>query len=253
MRSKIIFISDVHLRGLYDVREKAFLRFLREHKASLSRLVIVGDLFDFWIGYPTVVYTHYFPVLYFLYELREEGVEIDYIEGNHDFHLGPFFKDVLKCNIYSNEVLFHIDKYRICVCHGDLVNKKDKGNRIMRFFLRSSFIKGVVKFVPPHWLWKIGHSASRLSHFYNRRDPKSKKIEALYAHIAENQLKLSDNDVFIVGHSHTPDERVFTFGDKQKYYFNIGDWVTHFTYVEYDSRAPTKKFSLKQFIFDTHN
>jgi UDP-2,3-diacylglucosamine hydrolase len=81
---KIIFIADCHLKGLGDPNQEALCAFL-DGLFKIDKLVILGDFFDFWVGLNNVVYTEYKPVLKSLFALSESGVEIIYIEGNHDF------------------------------------------------------------------------------------------------------------------------------------------------------------------------
>ena len=56
---KVYFISDFHLGAPdYDkslIREKKIVRFLDAIKASAEVIFIVGDMFDFWFEYKTVI------------------------------------------------------------------------------------------------------------------------------------------------------------------------------------------------------
>ncbi|HRD44076.1 MAG TPA: UDP-2,3-diacylglucosamine diphosphatase, partial [Ferruginibacter sp.] len=59
MQKNIYFLSDFHL-GAPDAknsleREKRICRFLDSIKNSASEIFIVGDMFDFWFEYSTVV------------------------------------------------------------------------------------------------------------------------------------------------------------------------------------------------------
>ncbi len=249
MRTKTIFISDVHLRGLNDECQKKFLEFLEEKRPHLARLFIVGDLFDFWVGYPATVYSAYFPILETLAGLRRDGVEIHYIEGNHDFHLGPFFKDFLGCKIYPDEANVELDGLKIVLLHGDLVNQRDYGGRMLRAFLRSRLVRYLIHMLPADLVWKIGHGASQVSHYFNHRHldvRHEEKTKTLYRQFAEQKLKNSNAHILIMGHNHYPDEGGVNVGGIEKYYYNTGDWVKNFSYVEYE---PSIRFQLKNFVF----
>lgn len=54
-------------------------------------------------------------------------------------------------------------------------------------------------------------------------------------------LKQKHYDYFIFGHRHIPMKVILS----KSIYFNLGDWVKHFTYLEYRS----KKFQLKKWKF----
>ena len=244
MSKKVLFISDVHFQGNDDAREEAFLRFLKEQMSQVSRLVIVGDLFDFWIGYEAVIYYPYFKVLKLLSEYREAGIDIDYIEGNHDFHMGSFFRSYLGCTLYASEAVYKMGGYQILVCHGDLLNQKDTGHQFLSWFLRTSFVKFLIKVIPPDLLWKMGHHASRLSQKYHRRDQATlDRTRRLYQDFAKEKLSKSSADILILGHSHTPDEATWTLQGRKKIYYNLGDWVQNFTYLEFsESGFHPRKF-----------
>lgn len=239
---KTIFVSDLHIQGLQDPTLKAFLTFLDRLEGAVSRLVIAGDLFDFWAGFNSVVYAEYVPILERLWRWRQQGVQIDYIEGNHDFYLGPFFKDTLKVNVFSRELQMKLDHWNIYIIHGDGINPKDHGYHFLRWFLRTPLTHFLIKFLPAAWLWKIGQSSSHMSRHY-RNIPL--ETSDLYRSFAYKKLEGGCADIVVLGHSHTPEEKEWVIGGKKKYYFNLGDWISHFTYLEYEEGVfRLKKFSL---------
>ena len=95
----VVFFSDVHLgaesKAREAEREARLHRFLNSLAGRYSRLVIVGDLFDFWFEYRTAIPRRAFPTLEILARLRRGGLEIDYLTGNHDFWLGSFLSSEL--------------------------------------------------------------------------------------------------------------------------------------------------------------
>ena len=86
MRS--IFIADAHLRNPGDANYRELLRFLAGLRGNTDTLYILGDLFEFWIGYSTTPFIQYLPILEELRLLTAGGTAIVYFEGNHDFHMG---------------------------------------------------------------------------------------------------------------------------------------------------------------------
>ena len=102
----VYFVSDAHL-GLAipgcDAREAALVEFLRDIASKGSALYIVGDLFDFWIEYRRAIRPDYFTILHELAAVREKGVSIHYLAGNHDFALGPFLRDALGIHTHLND------------------------------------------------------------------------------------------------------------------------------------------------------
>jgi UDP-2,3-diacylglucosamine hydrolase len=131
---KVIFIADAHLKGLDDLNQKRLCTFL-DGLGPLDKLVILGDLLEFWSGIKGVVYYHYFPVLAGLFTLREKGTDIIYVEGNHDFSMGPFFTDVLGAEVHAEPFEFLLDGKRFLLAHGDTVDSSI-GHAIWRDFIR---------------------------------------------------------------------------------------------------------------------
>ena len=96
---RTIFIADAHLKSPDDLNYRLMLRFLRELEGKLDTLYIVGDLFDFWLGFPSHPFKQYNTVLDELERLAAKGCRLVYFEGNHDFHLGVIFSERLKAEI----------------------------------------------------------------------------------------------------------------------------------------------------------
>ena len=83
-----IFLSDVHLRDSVGVKSKLVIRFLQEVASTFEHIYILGDLFDIWPGTNAHLVQTFRPVIQVLKGLVEDGHQIHYIEGNHDFRLG---------------------------------------------------------------------------------------------------------------------------------------------------------------------
>ena len=86
--TKIYFASDLHLgipnKEISLEREKLFVKWLDEIKKDASALYLVGDVFDFWFEYKTVVPKGYVRILGKLAELSDSGLPIHFFSGNHD-------------------------------------------------------------------------------------------------------------------------------------------------------------------------
>jgi len=87
---RAIFLADAHLRKPGDHNYLMMLDFLDEQCGKTDILVLLGDIFEFWIGKNSVI-TDYVPLIDALERLHQQGTKLVYVEGNHDFHLGPVF------------------------------------------------------------------------------------------------------------------------------------------------------------------
>src|SRR3989338_3165726 len=178
-KKSTLFLSDLHLQGRDDPRQKRLIDFLEAHQGEIETLVIAGDLFDFWIGYHNVVYSQYLPLLSKLEDLARNGTQIVIFEGNHDFFLGPYFTEVLGAAVYPGPAPLHVGNYRVWVCHGDQLDPRVIGYRILRWILRTPLVRWGARFLHPDLLWKIGQWASRTSR-RNQHPMTEKRRESLF-------------------------------------------------------------------------
>ena len=85
---KVYFASDQHFGAptpeLSFPREQKFVAWLDEVKDDAEAIFLLGDLFDFWFEYKTVVPKGFIRVLGKLAEIRDSGIPIYFFVGNHD-------------------------------------------------------------------------------------------------------------------------------------------------------------------------
>lgn len=236
-----VFIADAHLKCETDENYRNLLDFLSELPGNTDTLFILGDLFEFWIGYPEVRFTHYLPVLEQLRRLRETGVEIIYFEGNHDFHMGPFFEDTLKARIFGGPAIFDLDGKKVYLCHGDQINRADYGYRLLRSLLHNRMTRAIIPLVPPA---AASYIAERMAQG-SKKNHQVRRIKwdfaAIIREFAVARFK-EGNDAVVIGHFHLPLFEQIENG-KKRTILSLGDWITHYSYGEWRNG----EFSLKQY------
>lgn len=237
-----LFIADAHLREWDFGRQGRIIRFLEREKKNLGTLVILGDLFEFWFGFESFAFEGYKPVLDELERLVEDGVHIRYTEGNHDFSLGKYFEDTLGAQIDANESIIELDGKRIYMAHGDLVNKKDVFYRILRHGLRNPFSYWIIRRVGPRVSKKVAAFLSSIS-FGKQKRTHPERTERIFQQFAKGKLR-EGFDVVILAHNHVPQSCSFSIDGKQTYYFNVGDWIAHFSFLRY---RPGRGFGVEYF------
>ena len=83
---KVYFASDLHLGAptatASATREKKFVAWLDEIKKDAEAIFLLGDLFDFWFEYKTVVPKGFVRTLGKLAEIRDSGISIYFFVGN---------------------------------------------------------------------------------------------------------------------------------------------------------------------------
>jgi UDP-2,3-diacylglucosamine hydrolase len=237
-----IFIADAHLRGPTDHNYRMLLRFLSGLRGTTDTLFIMGDLFEFWIGHRTVPYSHYLPVLEALRDLRLSGTHIVYFEGNHDFHMGPFFEETLQARLFTGPALFELEGKKVFLCHGDQMNEKDYPYRLLRLVFHSRLTKALALMVPPAVPSFIADRLGRRS----RKSHKSNREKWDYRSIIRSFAAArfaAGCDIVVTGHFHLP-FREQVADEPLRLIVSLGDWITHFTYGEWsDGTIVLKRFS----------
>jgi UDP-2,3-diacylglucosamine hydrolase len=242
-----IFLSDVHLRDAGSVKTKLVVRFLQQVASRFERIYILGDLFDVWPGTSAHLVRTYKPVIQALKHLVEDGHSVHYLEGNHDFHLGDYFTDALGIQVYPDAITEEWNGQRVCMMHGDLGNPKDLGYRALRYLLRRETVHMVKNFFPQEWVYQLGLNSSKLSRKYQGHFPtKEDLIRQTYRRSAETLFE-KGYDIVLMGHTHIPDDYSTEINGRKCRYINTGDWVRHFTYLEFDgSQFYTRTHPVKE-------
>lgn len=221
-----LFLADAHLRDPADANYRKLLDFLAAERGRIRTLYILGDLFEFWVGYRHTVFAPYVPLLEALRRLREAGTEIVYVEGNHDFHLGPYFREVLACRVLPDGGTVSIDGRRVHLSHGDLVNPADHGYRLLRRLLRSLPLRLLLRLLPPDAVWAIARWGSRQSKkSHGRKRTRWVPRELLLRHARQ---RFDDGcRVVVTGHFHAPLLEEEAGGTVVA----LGDWIEQYSYA----------------------
>jgi UDP-2,3-diacylglucosamine hydrolase len=222
-----LFISDVHL-GLGTpaeerVKEDALLSFLDARRSSAAGLFILGDLFDFWFDYATVVPRGFHRTLTALQAYTDAGIPVHFLVGNHDFWMRDFFSTEIGVTIHREPFETTIGGLRVYIHHGDGLAANDIGYRILKPILRNPLSAALYRWIHPDIGVRLARGSSRSSRSYTSKKDYGEG-EAMAAFAAE-RIK-AGADVVVMGHTHEPELQRLAGG----LYINLGDWITHRTY-----------------------
>lgn len=235
----LYLFSDAHMGALDDPDEQVKLdqirRLLDLVKTDGDRLVILGDLFDFWFEYQQAVPKDHHRLLFMLHDLVERGIKVDYVAGNHDFWVGDFFETQVGIKVHPKELEFAYEGHRLHLIHGDGLAPADRGYRLLKRILRNRFNIWLYRKLTPDWgiplaKWVSGGSRK---YTYGRND----KFAIDYRQYAINKMK-EGFDIVVLGHLHIPVEERFPDG----IYINSGDFIRHFSYVKIDADGAKLNF-----------
>lgn len=225
------FISDVHLgtknAKSEKIKEKKLLSFLDHVATNGERLFIVGDLFDFWFEYRTVIPRGHMKVLAALARLHELGREVHYIAGNHDFWMRDFLTTELGIPVHFDGKEFVINNRRFFLHHGDGVKKKDGGYHLMKRVFRNKFNIFLYSLLHPDLGIPLAKWVAQTSR--NHSSHNGPPDDRDYQELAQQKFQ-QGIDYVIFGHLHYP--MLLPYGEKK--YVNLGDWIEYFTYARFD-------------------
>ena len=231
--------SDAHLgSGTPDLeaRKVEKIRALFERvRADGDRLVILGDLFDFWFEYKHAIPKDHHQVLFMLTELVRSGVAVDYVSGNHDFWMDDFFAAHIGVTLHRDSLDLEYDGRRLHMTHGDGLAPADRGYRLLKRILRNRFNIWLYRKLPPDWAIPLAKKVSGSSREYtSRRDHTFARDYETYA---REKLE-AGYDVVAIGHLHIPVYEKWDTGT----YINTGDFISHFSYARMDNGVMTLEF-----------
>ena len=243
---KVYFSSDNHLGAPTPEaslpRELKFVRWLDEVKKDAAAIFLLGDLFDFWFEYKTVVPRGFVRVLGKLAEISDSGIPIYFFVGNHDLWMRDYFKKELNIPIFRDPKEFEFNGKSFFIGHGDGKGPGDKGYKRMKKVFTNPFFKWLFRWLHPELGMRFAQYLSVKNKLISGDEDKKFLGEenewlALYA---KRKLEQKHYDYFVFGHRHLPME--IKVGENSTY-FNLGDWITHFTYGEFDGT----EFKLREF------
>ncbi|HTQ63947.1 MAG TPA: UDP-2,3-diacylglucosamine diphosphatase [Puia sp.] len=233
---KIYFLSDFHLGAPSHAssleREKRIVHFLEEIKEDAAEIFIVGDLFDFWYEYKTVVPKGYTRILGKLAEITDLKIPIHFFVGNHDMWMKGYFEEELNIPVYHEPKQFERQGKKFLIGHGDGLGPGDQGYKFIKKIFRNKFCQWLFGILPPVAGVGLANYFSRKSRAVTGQTDEhflGEDKEWLLIYCKE-VLQKEYFDYFIFGHRHLPIDFLFENGSR---YINLGDWIRYYTYAEF--------------------
>ena len=217
-------ISDIHLGFASDEVERALLSFLRALPGRAGSLMINGDLFEFWFEWKRVVPRSGVRALAALMDLRDAGLPMTMIAGNHDCWGGEVLREA-GVEFVEGPWTGTLGGWRARVEHGDgLRDREDRGYRMLRRVLRNRLAIRAFRALHPDWATRLAMGSSQTSRSYQPRDAGRGLRAVAAATLAEDGAP----ELVIYGHSHVAALERMPGGGV---YANAGSWLDAPTYL----------------------
>ena len=236
---KVYFLSDFHLGAPNDTesrkREDRLVRFLQDARKDAGIIFIVGDIFDFWFEYKTVVPKGFVRILGTLAQMADEGIQLHIFTGNHDLWMQDYLSKELNAKLYFEPQQFTIQNKQFLIGHGDGLGPGDEGYKRLKKIFTNPICQWLFRWLHPD-------AGIQLANYFSRKSrAKTGNADELFLGedkewlilYAKEQAKTMAVDYFIFGHRHYAID--LRLNDKSRY-INLGDWIRLNTYAVFDGK-----------------
>ncbi len=237
-KKNIYFASDFHLGApnykSSREREKNIVQWLSSIEKDCAELYLVGDVFDFWFEYKTVVPKGYVRLLGKLAQMVDAGVQLHIFKGNHDMWMRDYFEQELEAKIYSAPIIREIAGKTFFIGHGDGLGPGDHGYKFLKRIFSNSICKWLFARLHPNFGVGLANFWSKTSRAHTGSSEDAylgDENEYLVQFCLKHSKEHPQIDYYIFGHRHLPlEKRVHS-----ATYINLGEWIQYNTYAVFDS------------------
>ena len=235
----IYFLSDAHLGSLAiphpRMQERRLTNFLDSIKHKAAAVYLLGDIFDFWHEYKTVIPKGYTRLLGKISELTDMGVEVHFFIGNHDLWVDDYFEKECGMTVHRHaETVELLDKV-FFLAHGDGLGAGDRKYKILRRLFHNKGCQRLFASLHPRWGMAFGLQWARHS-----RLKREGGVEPPYLGDDKEELILFSKkylqthpevNFFIFGHRHIELDLMLS---RTTRVLILGDWISQFSYAVFD-------------------
>lgn len=241
MSKKTFFASDFHLgadaRLPSAERERQLVRWLGLVAPEAEAIYLVGDLFEFWFEYKSVIPKGYSRLFGKLAELRDAGIPIYMFTGNHDLWMSGYFEAEFGIPVYHRPIQREIQGKQFFIGHGDGLGPNDKGYKRMKKVFIHPFSQWLYRWFHPDMGVKLAYFFSKKSRAATPPEERSwmgGEKEWLLQYTNRKIDQGIEPDYFVFGHRHLPIDWLLKNGRSR--YINLGEWMWVNSYAVFDGK-----------------
>jgi UDP-2,3-diacylglucosamine hydrolase len=199
--ARVAVISDLHLAPGDPAGIDTFVSFARKLPGRVDELLVLGDLFEAYVGRKHLTIPPYQPVVRALDALVGNGVAVTCLHGNRDFLLDEGFTRATGARVAGDQDALESGGVKILFVHGDLFCTRDLRYQAMRRKLRSPWIARLSRVLPLPVSLAVAGRLRKTS----MSEVKAKTPAEMGIVDAEVGRRLAEGyDVVVCGHVHDP-------------------------------------------------
>lgn len=253
-RSKVYFTSDAHLGSVYHSDpaevERRLVRWLEHIRPDARAVYFLGDMFDYWFEYRTVVPRGYVRFLGMLGQMNDEGIEIHFFAGNHDVWFSDYLPREVGATVHHCAEVVELLGRRFRLSHGDEEYARlSLSHRLLYRTFRSRLCRLLYSAIHPRWTvglalalsWRsrrkglCRRTLGRIPHAYHNEyfDIEQEHLVRLSKEYARAHPAI---DFYLYGHRHIMLDMALR---DDKRILILGDWLQYNSYAVWDGERLT--------------
>jgi UDP-2,3-diacylglucosamine hydrolase len=215
-----LFISDLHLTAERPRTIGRFLRFLAEDAPGHRELVILGDLFEFWIGDDAAAAAR--PIVDGLAAYSGRGRRLLLMHGNRDPLLGHAFAAASGGTLLADPIVVEVAGTPTLLSHGDAWCTLDVAYQRFRSTVRQPEFQR--DFLSKTLDERIAFARGLRMQSDSEKSTKAADIMDVTPDAVTAALRAAGVRRIIHGHTHRPASHVLDLGDALAERWVLPDW-----------------------------
>ncbi|TET38700.1 MAG: hypothetical protein E3J72_02505 [Planctomycetota bacterium] len=156
MQLNCAFIADAHLATDERERAGAFADFVRASAGKFDILVLVGDIFDLWLGPSFLGFPAYRDVFTAFHERAAQAKRTIFVPGNRDFLFDASTAQYVGMELAQDAAVIRMGERKALATHGDLLCGRDWRYQIYRRLIHMDVLMRFTRWLPRSLAYGIG-------------------------------------------------------------------------------------------------
>ncbi|UOF93828.1 MAG: UDP-2,3-diacylglucosamine diphosphatase [Bordetella sp.] len=227
----ICIISDLHLSNDKPFTLNVFRSFLQLVIKKSNSLIMLGDIFDFWIGDDIVKFSYPW-IDSVINGIRNTAKKIPIWigRGNRDFLIGNELASILNAKLLPELAILDTDLGYVAVSHGDEFCLQDRSYQYFRSIVRDS--EWQKRFLEQSISERL-NAAKEFRHKSNQENQKkSNDIMDVSLEAIQSFFENSKANILIHGHTHRPGKHIYKINDRKCERWVLPDWEFDYENIE---------------------